>query len=122
MIQCAECEHYRTDAEGVARFSCNPFHNIKEPECIAKWQLIKQEAFLQRTSRLEQRLELIAGRVETLVHAYQAMQRIYERLAPMQEKMFRHMEREIDEIDESESWKLGYEDDEPDDDMPPREY
>ena len=83
---------------------CDPFSTIKEPECLTKWQLIK---------------------LETMVRAYQATLQVYERLAPLQEKMFRHMEREIDEVDEADAWKQGYEDedefdegydDEPDDD------
>lgn len=30
---------------------------------------------------------------------------MYKRLAPLQEKMFRHMEREIDDVEESDKWK-----------------
>jgi len=115
MIQCSECEHFHADEKGSARFTCNPLTNIKEPECIAKWQLLRQETFTQRVELLSSRLDSIQQRVEMLVQAYQAMQRIYQRLAPMQEKMFRHMEREIDDIDEADRWKRGYEDgDEPD--------
>jgi hypothetical protein len=39
---------------------------------------------------------------------------MYERLAPLQEKMFRHMEREIDEAEEADAWK--YDEDDDDDD------
>jgi hypothetical protein len=115
MIQCNDCEHFRSDEKGVARFTCNPLTNIKEPECIAKWQLFKQENLSQRLDLLTSRLEVIQQRVETLVQAYQAMHRIYQRLAPMQEKMFRHMEREIDDIDDAERWKRGLDDGEEDD-------
>jgi hypothetical protein len=74
---------------------CDPFSTIKEPECLTKWQLIK---------------------LETMVRAYQATLQVYERLAPLQEKMFRHMEREIDEVDEADAWKQGYEDEDEYDD------
>lgn len=114
MIQCSQCEHFHADEKGIARFTCNPLTNIKEPECLAKWQLLKQEQFAQRTEALAARLDTIQQRVETLVQAYQAMQRIYQRLAPMQEKMFRHMEREMDDIDDADRWKRGYEDDDDD--------
>jgi len=30
----------------------------------------------------------------------------YGKLAPLQDKMFRYMEREINELDEAEQWKL----------------
>jgi hypothetical protein len=94
MLQCAECEFCQHDAAGNVRLTCDPFVNIKEPECLAKWQLIK---------------------IETMVQAYQATLKVYERLAPMQEKMFRHMEREIDEIEETDSWKYGADDADDDD-------
>jgi E3 ubiquitin-protein ligase DOA10 len=121
MIQCAECEHFRSDEKGVARFTCNPLINIKEPECILKWQLFKQENLVQRVDSFQLKLEVINQRVESLVQAYQAMQRIYQRIAPMQEKMFRHVEREIDEMDDAERWKRGC-DDEDDNDNPREPY
>jgi hypothetical protein len=108
MIQCSECEHYHAGAEGVARFTCHPFTSIKEPECLAKWQLLKEEHLNQRVMLLADKLDAMTRRVDLLVQAYQEMQRIYQRLAPMQEKMFRHMEREIDDIDDADSWKRGY--------------
>jgi hypothetical protein len=44
---------------------------------------------------------------------------MYRRFAPLQEKMFRQMEREIDDTEESERWKLGDTDnDENEDDEP----
>lgn len=94
MLQCSECEFCHRDAAGHVRLTCDPFVNIKEPECLAKWQLIK---------------------IETMVQAYQATLRVYERLAPMQEKMFRHMEREIDEIEDTDRWKYGADDADDDD-------
>ncbi|NLX12979.1 MAG: hypothetical protein GXY44_04890 [Phycisphaerales bacterium] len=95
MISCEQCEYFVQGPGGEFAFRCNPFTNIKEPDCLVKWQLIKLDAMVQ---------------------AYQATISFYKRLAPLQEKMFRHMEREIDEVDESESWK--YDDDEEDDDVP----
>jgi hypothetical protein len=84
MMQCSDCEHFRRGPEGDVTFTCNPFHNVKEPECLAKWQLIK---------------------LDTMVQAYQATLRMYERLAPLQERMFRHMEREIQDQEDAERWK-----------------
>ena len=94
MIQCADCEYFHQDLGGNIRFSCDPFTTIKEPECLQKWQIIK---------------------LDTMVRAYEATLQVYNRLAPMQEKMFRHMEREMDDVDEADSWKLGYDDDDDDD-------
>ncbi|MCK4658200.1 MAG: hypothetical protein KAV82_01645 [Phycisphaerae bacterium] len=95
MIQCSECEHFHRSPDGEVSFTCNPFHNIKEPQCLTKWQLIK---------------------LDTMVQAYQATLRMYERLAPLQEKMFRHMEREIQEQEDAENWKYSAYDDDDDDD------
>lgn len=94
MIHCRDCEHFVQGPDGQVAFRCNPFTNIKEPECLIKWQLIK---------------------LDTMVRAYQATLEMYRRLAPLQEKMMRHMEREIDEMEESERWKYDYD---PDDDSP----
>ena len=93
MLQCKNCEFYSESTDGKPRLLCNPYGNIKEPECLAKWQLLK---------------------LETLVGAYTATLEMYERLAPLQEKMFRHMEREIDEAEQADSWK--YDEDDEDDD------
>jgi hypothetical protein len=90
MIQCSACEHFHRGEDGEVTFTCNPFHNIKEPECLVKWQLIK---------------------LDTMVQAYQATLRVYERLAPLQEKMFRHMEREIQDQEDAEGWKRGGDED-----------
>ncbi len=85
MIQCKDCELCETGPDGKRTFKCDPFSNIKEPECIAKWQLI---------------------RLDMLLASYQAMLRWYGKLAPIQDKLFRYMEREIDDMDESERWKI----------------
>jgi hypothetical protein len=44
---------------------------------------------------------------------------MYRKFAPLQEKMFRHMEREIDEADESDRWKYQDENEEGEDDEAP---
>lgn len=100
MIQCSECEFFEPGPGGQYGFRCNPFTNIKEPECLQKWQLMK---------------------IDAMVQAYQATVEMYRRLAPLQEKMFRHMEREIDDIDEADSWKYDMDEEETDDedDQPP---
>lgn len=91
MIQCKDCELCNIEPNGRRTFKCDPFTNIKEAECIAKWQLI---------------------RLDMLVASYQQMTKWYGKLAPMQDKLFEYMKREIDDIDESEQWKV---DDEPED-------
>lgn len=95
MIQCSECEFFSRGPDGKPVLRCDPFATIREPECLAKWQLLK---------------------IDTMVRAYQATLEMYERLAPLQEKMFRHMEREIDEAEEADAWKYN-EDDEDEDDL-----
>jgi len=92
MIQCTDCEYFQRDGNGRARLTCDPFATIKEPSCLIKWQLIK---------------------LDTMVQGYQATLDYYQRLAPMQEKMLRHMEQEMDELDEADQWKRGYDDDDP---------
>jgi hypothetical protein len=91
VIQCSECEYFARGTHGEVTFKCDPFSTIKEPECLAKWQLL-------RTAELAQK-------VDRLVTAYEATLEIYRRFAPLQEKMFKHMEREIDDVEESDSWK-----------------
>ena len=98
MIQCAECEHFTRGPNGQVTFRCDPLTNIKEPECLAKWQLLRSAELAQKMDRM--------------VSAYEATLAVYKRLQPLQEKMFRHMEREIDETEESDSWKYGQEDEE----------
>ena len=85
MIQCEGCEFFRRSDSGEVGFACDPFKNIKEPECLAKWQLLK---------------------INQMVAAYQATLDYYRKLAPMQEKMFKVMEREIDDMSEAERWKV----------------
>jgi len=89
MIQCKDCELYEAGEDGKRTFKCDPFSNIKETDCLAKWQLI---------------------RLDMLVASYQSMLQWYGKLAPIQDKLFKYMEREIDDIDESEKWKADEED------------
>ena len=85
MIQCKNCEYYQAGADGQRVFKCDPFSTIKEPQCLAKWQLI---------------------RLDMLVSSYQSMLACQKDFAPMQNKLFKYMEREIDDIDETERWKV----------------
>jgi hypothetical protein len=85
MIQCKECEHFRQGADGEIGFRCDPFSNIKEPECLAKWQLLK---------------------INQMVAAYQATLEYYRKLGPMQEKMLKVVQHELDEMNEGEKWKV----------------
>ncbi len=84
MIQCKDCEYFHRDEGGRISFACDPFTNIKEPECLQKWQLIK---------------------INQMVEAYQATLSYYQKLAPMQDKLFHAMERELEDMEESEKWK-----------------
>ena len=84
-IQCEDCEFFKRGPDGEIAFGCDPFKNIKEPECLAKCQLIK---------------------TNQMVAAYQATLEYYHKLAPMQEKMFKVMEREIDDMSEADKWKV----------------
>ena len=90
MIQCKDCEFFEITSDGRRTFKCDPFINIVEPECVLKWQLL--------------RLDLLAA-------SYQGMAKWQEKLAPLQRKMFRYMEREIDDIDESDKWKVDEDED-----------
>ena len=81
MIQCSDCEYFNRNSDGEISFGCDPFGTIKEPECLGKWQLIK---------------------INQLVATYQATLEYYRKLAPMQEKMFKVVERELDDMNESE--------------------
>jgi len=84
MIQCKDCEYGEVDENGNVQLRCNPFTNIKEPECLTKWQLV---------------------RLDLMTRAYVATIQEYKKIAPIQQKLYRHMSREIDEMDEADSWK-----------------
>lgn len=92
MIQCDQCEFCEIGPDGHKTFKCDPFSTIKEPECLAKWQLI---------------------RLDMLLASYQNMLKSYGRLAPLQDKIFKYVQREINEMEESESWRT--DPDDPDD-------
>ncbi|MFH1419505.1 MAG: hypothetical protein ABII12_14615 [Planctomycetota bacterium] len=93
MIQCSECEFFNREGSGRLGFKCDAFSTIKEPECLTKWQIL-------RSAELSQKLD-------RMIAAYEATLAIYRRLQPLQEKMFRHMEREIDDAEEADTWKFG---------------
>ncbi len=95
MIECRNCEYFHRDEAGHVSFDCDPFTTVKEPECLVKWQLIK---------------------INQMVEAYRSMLGYYEKLAPMQNKLFKAMERELGDMDEAENWKYGQDDDEAEDD------
>ena len=86
MLQCQDCEFFHQGPDGSPELTCNPFTTIKEPECLAKWQLVQ---------------------LTVIARSHQATLDMYQRLAPLQEKMFKPMEREIDEVDEADRWKYG---------------
>ena len=75
MLQCKECEFCQIDAEGQVQLRCNPFTNIKEPECLLKWQLL---------------------RLDLMTRAYMMTVAEYRKLAPLQEKLYRRMSREME--------------------------
>ncbi len=85
MIQCKDCEFCEIGPGDKRTFKCDPFTNIKEPECIAKWQLI---------------------RLDMLLASYQGMLKWYGKMAPLQDKIIQFMQREINELDEADQWKL----------------
>ena len=94
MLQCSECELCQRGSDGELIFLCDPFSNIKEPECLIKWQLL---------------------RLDTLIQQHERLQQVYDRLAPMQEKLFNYMEREIEEQEDTESWKQSLDEDDEED-------
>ncbi len=85
MIQCKDCELCEFGPDGKRTFKCDPFSNIKETECIAKWQLI---------------------RLDMLLASYQSMLHWYDKLAPVQNKLMKYMKKELEEMDETERWKV----------------
>ena len=85
MIQCKDCEYYSQDEHGRRVFQCDPFQNIKEPECLMKWQLL---------------------RLDLLVSHYQTMLGWQQQMAPLQDKILKYVKRELDDIDEADRWKL----------------
>ncbi|MHC4639860.1 MAG: hypothetical protein ACYTBV_20565 [Planctomycetota bacterium] len=91
MIQCKNCEFCEFGDDGRRVFKCDPFANVKEPECLVKWQLI---------------------RLDMLVSSHQGMLKWQSKLAPLQDKIFKYMQREIEDLDESDKWKIDDDDNE----------
>ena len=96
MIQCENCEYCENEADGQRIFKCNPFVNIKEPECLAKWQLI---------------------RLDMLVASYQEMLKFQTKFSPLQDKILKYMKREIEDMDESDNWKIDEDDEQTEQDQ-----
>jgi len=84
MIQCKECEFYDETPQGQRIFKCDPFRTVKEPECLVKWQILK---------------------LDVLLSSFQGMTNFQQKIAPMQDKIFKYVKRELEDLDESESWK-----------------
>jgi hypothetical protein len=95
MLQCQNCEFCTQDNLGRIQLRCNPFSSVREPECLNKWILLK---------------------LDVMVRSYQATLSFYQKLAPLQEKMLKHIEREIEDIEESDRWKYTEEPEEPQED------
>ena len=92
MLRCEECEYFSRDEEsGRIMLRCDPFRTAKESECLAKWQLLK---------------------LDQMVQSYQATVAFNRKLAPLQDKMMRYMQRELEGLDEADSWKQSLDDDE----------
>ncbi len=89
MLQCQDCEFFERGPDGTPLLTCDPFATIKEPYCLLKWQL---------------------AQLNVVARSHQATLDMYKRIAPLQEKMFKHMEREIEDVDEAERWKYGDDD------------
>jgi hypothetical protein len=100
MIQCSDCELCEITPQGQKTFKCDPFNNIKEPECIAKWQLL---------------------RLDMILVSYRNLLGWYEKMGPMQKKIFKYVQRELDDIEESDSWKIDDNDENIDDDLDSRD-
>ena len=84
MQQCRDCEFFFQDENGRITLKCNPFLNVKEPACVEKWQLL---------------------RLDMLMKHYQTMLQLTQKYAPLQEKMFKFMQRELNDIEDADSWK-----------------
>ena len=90
MIQCKACEFYEEGEDGRRSFKCDPFKDVKEPECLTKWQLL---------------------RLDMLLDGFRGMTSFQSRMAPMQDKIFKYVKRELEDLDESENWKVDDDDD-----------
>ncbi|MCK5000234.1 MAG: hypothetical protein KAS23_11890 [Anaerohalosphaera sp.] len=90
MIQCKDCEFFEEGPAGEKIFKCDPFANIKEPECISKWQLM---------------------RLDLLLSSYRMMMSSQQRMGPVQDKIMKYVERELKDLDDADSWKADDNDD-----------
>ncbi len=95
MYQCQDCEFFTRSTDGSPILMCDAFSTVKEPECLAKLQLVQ---------------------LTTMTQSHQATLDMYRRFAPLQEKLFKHMEQEIDEASDADSWKNQSDNDEDEDD------
>lgn len=86
MIQCKDCEFYEQTDDGRRAFRCDPFQNIKEPECLMKWQIL---------------------RLDLLLRHYHSTLSWQQKMSPIQDKIFRYIQRELDDMDEADGWKFG---------------
>ena len=94
MIQCKDCEFYEMGSDDRRTFKCDPFTNIKEPQCLLKWQLL---------------------RLDMLVAGYRGLLGWYEKMGPLQDKIFKYVQRELDDVSEADRWKVDDEEDNDDD-------
>ncbi len=90
MIQCSECEFFEMTSDGKKMLKCDPCANIKEPECLAKLQLF---------------------RLDILIASYQSIMASQQKLAPVQDKLLRYVQRELEDMDEGEKWRSDDDDD-----------
>ncbi|MBI9018127.1 MAG: hypothetical protein JEZ07_12800 [Phycisphaerae bacterium] len=97
MIQCEDCQYFSRDEKtGRIKMTCDPFSTIISPDCLQKLQLL---------------------RLDGLCQMYGSMLNYYNQMAPMQKKMFKFMEHEIDDQSEADSWKQSYDDNIEDEDQ-----
>ena len=54
-------------------------------------------------------------KTDMLLRSYQSMLEFYQQLAPLQQRMLKHIERELDDVEEADKWKYADEEDELDD-------
>lgn len=101
MIQCKDCDLYRQESDGRRIFLCDPFNNIKEPECLHKWQLLRLDMLLQTFSN---------------------MTSMQAKMAPLQDKIFKYIKREIEDMEQTDNWKYEEENGHSDDFSSDEEY
>ena len=99
MLQCKDCEFCELGPQGQVQLKCNPFTNVKEPECLLKWQLL---------------------RLDLMTRAYMATIAEYKKIAALQKELYRRMRREFEEMDEADKWKFD-QDEEPEEPEEPED-